>query len=38
MGFLIHHYGISTTKAFGCNVIVSLLINFVLRKYLVFKG
>ena len=38
MGFLIGRFGITTTVAFGVNVIVSLLINFVLRKRLIFKG
>jgi putative flippase GtrA len=38
MGWLIHHFGIVTTLAFGANVIVSFLINFVLRKYVIFKG
>ena len=38
MGFLIGRFGITTTVAFGANVIVSLLINFVLRKYAVFKS
>ena len=38
MGFLIHRYGVTTTLAFGSNVLVSLMINFVLRKYVIFKG
>ncbi len=38
MGFLIHHFGMLTTLAFSANVIVSFLINFVLRKYVIFKG
>ncbi len=38
MGFLIHHFRIMTTTAFGANIIVSLLINYVLRKYFIFKG
>ena len=38
MGYLIHSLGITTTHAFFANVIVSLLINFVVRKHLVFKG
>ena len=36
--FLIHQFGITTTVAFGVSVLVSLLINFVLRKFLIFKG
>ena len=38
MGYLIHSYGITTTHAFLVNVVVSLLINYVVRKNLVFKG
>ncbi|HUJ09557.1 MAG TPA: GtrA family protein [Verrucomicrobiae bacterium] len=38
MGFLIGRFGITTTMAFGANVLTSLLINFVLRKYLIFNG
>ena len=38
MGFLIHHFGMLTTLAFSANVVVSFLINFVLRKYVIFKG
>jgi putative flippase GtrA len=36
--FLIHHYSMMTTFAFASNAVVSLLINFALRKYFVFKG
>jgi putative flippase GtrA len=38
MGFLIHRYGTTTTVAFGANVLVSLMINYVMRKFVVFKG
>lgn len=38
IGFLIHRFGITTTVAFGASVLVSLMINFVLRKFLIFKG
>ena len=38
MGFLIHHFGLMTTIAFASNAVVSLLINYVLRKYFIFKG
>jgi putative flippase GtrA len=38
MGFLIKEFGIMTTIAFGSNALVSLLINYVLRKKLIFKG
>jgi putative flippase GtrA len=37
MGFLIGRFGVTTTVAFGGSVLVSLLINFVLRKYVIFK-
>jgi len=38
MGVLIGRFSITTTVAFGANVLTSLLINFVLRKYVIFKG
>jgi len=38
MGYLIQHFGIATTLAFGTNILTSLMINFVLRKYIIFKG
>lgn len=38
MGLLIHQCGIATTFAFIINVLACLLINFVVRKHLVFKG
>ena len=38
MGYLIGRFGVTTTVAFGVNVLVSLMINFVLRKRLIFKG
>jgi putative flippase GtrA len=38
MGVLIGRFGIMTTVAFGANVLASLMINFVLRKYVIFKG
>jgi putative flippase GtrA len=38
MGFLIHRYGTTTTLAFGANVVVALMINYVMRKFVVFKG
>lgn len=37
MGFLIDKFGISTAMGFGVSVVVSLMINFVLRKYVIFK-
>jgi putative flippase GtrA len=38
MALLIGRFGITTTVAFGANVLTSLMINFVLRKYVIFKG
>ena len=38
MGFLIKQFGIMTTIAFGVNALVSLMINYVLRKKMIFKG
>ena len=37
MGILIHSYGMTTTTAFTANIFVSLLINFFLRKHVIFK-
>lgn len=37
MGLLIHTLGMTTTLAFSANIIVSLLINFFLRKHVIFK-
>ena len=37
MGFLIHSFGMTTTTAFAANIVVSLLINFFLRKHIIFK-
>ncbi len=38
VGILIGKFGIQTTYAFGANIIASLAINYVMRKYVVFKG
>ena len=38
MGVLIQHFGIETTYAFGINILSSLAINYVMRKFFVFKG
>jgi len=38
MGALIKGFGITTTHAFVVNMITSLMINFVMRKKVVFKG
>ena len=38
MGLLIRNFGIQTTYAFGANILSSLAINYLMRKYFVFKG
>ena len=38
MGVLIQRIGLQTTYAFGANILSSLAINYVLRKFFVFKG
>ena len=38
MGLLIKQFGIQTTYAFGANILSSLAINYVMRKFFVFKG
>ena len=38
MGWLINHCGVLTTLAFGANILASLMINFILRKCVIFKG
>jgi putative flippase GtrA len=38
MGVLIQQFGIHTTYAFGANVLSSLAINYMMRKFFVFKG
>ena len=36
--WLIGHHGLSTTAAFGANIVASLMINYALRKFVIFKG
>jgi putative flippase GtrA len=36
--WLIMHFGIQTTIAFGANLISALLINYAMRKFVIFKG
>ena len=38
MGLLIKQFGMQTTYAFGANILSSLAINYVMRKFFVFKG
>ncbi len=37
MGVLIRRYGIRTTLAFTANLIAALLINYVVRKFIIFR-
>ena len=36
--WLIAHYGLTTTVAFVANMVTALLINFAMRKFIIFKG
>ncbi len=36
--FLITHQGVQTTVAFGANIVCALLINYAMRKFVIFKG
>ncbi|MBR6022637.1 MAG: GtrA family protein [Kiritimatiellae bacterium] len=38
MGVLIRRFRVQTTWAFGANTVTSLMINYVLRKFVVFGG
>ena len=38
MVWLIRRFGLMTTVAFGANLVTSLLINFAMRKFVIFKG
>ena len=38
MKFLIDQFGLMTTLAMGVEVVVSLLVNFFIRKFVIFKG
>jgi len=38
MGVLIQQFGIQTTYAFGANILSSLAINYLMRKFFVFNG
>ena len=38
MGVLINQFDMHTTYAFGANILSSLAINYVMRKFFVFKG
>lgn len=38
MGVLIKQFGVQTTYAFGANIVSSLAINYVMRKFFVFQG
>ena len=36
--WLIAHMGMTTTLAFGANMVTALLINYAMRKFVIFKG
>ncbi|MBF0375858.1 MAG: GtrA family protein [Desulfamplus sp.] len=38
MGFLIRYYSIQTTYAFSVNLVSSVMINYAMRKFYIFKG
>ena len=38
MGLLIKYLGLSTTLAFGAEIVAAAAVNFVVRKYYIFKG
>ena len=38
MGFLIKYYGMQTTYAFTANIVSSVMINYGMRKFFIFKG
>lgn len=38
MGFLIRQFGMLTTYAFGSNVFTAVMINYVMRKFVIFNG
>jgi putative flippase GtrA len=38
MGYLIRRYGVRTTYAFLCNLVTALLINYAMRKFVIFNG
>lgn len=38
MGWLIRKFGMRTTYAFGANILTSLLINYAMRRFVIFNG
>ena len=38
MGFLIKKFGMRTTYAFAANIVSAVLINYAVRKFIIFKG
>ena len=38
MGFLIKKFGMRTTYAFAANIVSAVLINYAVRKFVIFKG
>jgi len=38
MGYIIKRYGVRTTYAFATNIFMALMINYMMRKFIIFKG
>ena len=38
MGYLIRRFGMLTTHAFGANIFTAIMINYALRKFVIFNG
>lgn len=38
MGWLIRRFGMLTTIAFGANLVTALMINYAMRRYVIFNG
>jgi putative flippase GtrA len=38
MGLLINRFGLLTTYAFGTNIFIAVIINYAVRKYIIFSG
>jgi len=38
MGWLIRHRGMRTTYAFCANIVLSLMVNYAMRRFVIFKG
>mgnify|MGYP002020689639 FL=1 len=38
MGWLIRRFGLLTTYAFGANILTSVMVNYAVRKFIIFHG